>query len=54
MVRPDLVESSYCKTLGPLKDTPILHHFLHKKYFFAVAATSKRTSQIIKFTKFFF
>ena len=30
VVRPHLVESSYCKTLGPLKGAPTLHHFLHK------------------------
>ena len=30
MVRPHLVESSYCKTLGTLKGAPILHHFAHK------------------------
>ena len=28
VVRRHLVESSYCKTLGPLKGTPILYHFL--------------------------
>ena len=33
MVRPDVVESGYCKTLGPLKGAPILHYFSHKKYF---------------------
>ena len=33
VVRPHLVESSYCKTLEPLKGAPILLHFLHKKYF---------------------
>ena len=33
MVRPHLVESSYCKTLVPLKGGQILHHFLHKNIF---------------------
>ena len=33
VVRPHLMESSYYKTLGPLKGAPILHYFLHKKYF---------------------
>ena len=34
-----LVESSYCKTLGPLKDAPILHHFFTQKIFLVIAAT---------------
>ena len=38
-VRPHLVKSRYCKTLGSLKDAQILHHFLYKKIFWVVAAT---------------
>ena len=33
LVRPRLVESSYCKTLRTLKGAPILQHFLYKEYF---------------------
>ena len=33
MVRPHLMESSYCKTLGPLKGVSLLHHCLHKDIF---------------------
>ena len=38
VVRPHLVESSYCKTLWPLKGAPILQHFLYKKIFLVAAA----------------
>ena len=33
LVRPHLVESSYCKTFGSLKGAPILHHFYIKNIF---------------------
>ena len=33
VVRPHLVEWSYCKVLEPLKGTSSLSHFLHKKCF---------------------
>ena len=33
VVRPHLVESTFCKALWPLKGATILHHFLHKNVF---------------------
>ena len=33
VVRTDLLESTYWKTLGSLNDAHIFHNFLHKKYF---------------------
>ena len=33
VIRRHLLESSYCKTLGPQRGAPILQHFLHQKYF---------------------
>ena len=36
VVRPHLAESTYCKTLGPLKGAPTLHHFIQKKIFLVV------------------
>ena len=32
VVRPHLAESTYCKTLGPLKGAPTLQQFLQKKF----------------------
>ena len=50
MVRPHLVESKYCKILGPLKGMFSLTHFPHKKYFSIVAAIQKKVSKILKIT----
>ena len=54
MVRPHLVESSYCKILVPLKGTSILNHFLHKKdVFFNSCCYTKKNSKNTETLKYF-
>ena len=53
VVRPHLVELDRCEILEPLKWSPDLNHFLHKKRFLVIAVAWKRNSKITKLTKIF-
>ena len=54
MIRPHLVESSYCKVLVPLKGTSSLNHFLHtKKMFFNSCFCTKKNFKNTETYKYF-